>query len=582
MNRFIVPTLKYILTAFIVWGGLTIPAYAADQCTTSPMYQPQNTQNGGVINTMVDLVEKKSMKLTEKLYEAFVKDSGYTAIFYALLTLYIIIYGVMIMFNMASTQPYEVMKKIIKIAILSMFISPTSWDFFNTNVVAATWGTMNELISLFGQIATGDNWASPDGTIAKTPLLLVNAAFQMVFSLKFFVMILSTTFTSIAGPVFAFMLVLCGIGIIRSVIGAVVTYFKVMIALSFLLGMAPLFIPFALFAETKKIFQGWLQQVIGLVLQPIMLFAFLSFFLVMIANTINALLGQSDYCWVATDFVNGAPQQLPFFRPQVGGQTGLGEGRSDGWFTTLPINTNDIIMLLVLSELAWRYSKYVADVAKDFGGGALNLATTGGDMKNMFGGNLAKDNTEDMFKEMKGAAKDSHDKYKESLEGTGSREEALLKRNTALAEGLSGESKGKSSLKALKKDWRNAEIPVQADGASRLSIGGSIVDLFFGKSKEKDEESVDDKIKDLKEKIKNEKDPKKKEALGQQLKAAEKEKKELEQKKKKKEEEEKKKEKQKTDEKNKEEEKRKQEEEKKKKEEGKLPEDRNSDGSPKA
>ena len=564
MSRFILPTLKYILAAFIVWGGLTIPAYAADQCTTSPMYQPQNTQTGGVVNTMVDLVEKKSTQLMKKLYEAFVKDTAYTEIFYALLTLYIIIYGVMIMFNMASTQPYEVMKKIIKIAILSMFISPTSWDFFNTNVVAATWGTMNELISLFGQIATGDNWASPDGTIAKTPLLLVNAAFQMVFSLKFFVMILSTTFTSIAGPVFAFMLVLCGIGIIRSVIGAVVTYFKVMIALSFLLGMAPLFIPFALFAETKKIFQGWLQQVIGLILQPIMLFAFLSFFLVMIANTINALLGQSDYCWVATDFVNGAPQQMPFFRPQVGGQTGLGEGRSDGWFTRLPINTNDIIMLLVLSELAWRYSKYVADIAKDFGGGALNLAATGGDMKNMLGGNLAKDNTEDMFKEMKGAAKDSHDKYRESLKGTGSREEALLDRNMALAEGLSGESKGKSSLSALKENWRNAEIPVQADGASRLSIGGSIVDLFFGKSKEKEEQSPDDKIKDLKEKIKNEKDPEKKAALGKKIKEEQKKKKDSEAKRKQ------------------EEEKKKQEDEQKKKEEGKLPEDKNDDGSSKA
>lgn len=429
------------LMAVMLLGVLLAPALtsAADICTTTPSYQPQNATGGGIVNTFIDLVAKKTMALMEKMYKAFIEDSSYPAIYSAMVMLYVVMYGVMVLFNMTSTQPYEILKRLIKIAIIAMFLSPTGWNTFNVYVVQASWGTMNELLGLFGQIATGSTApVEASQSLSKEPLSIINAVFQMIFSLKFFVMVLSTIFTSMAGPFYAFLLILGAIGIVRAIIGAVATYFKVMITLSFLLGLAPLFIPLALFSETKKIFSGWMQQVVGLILQPIMLFGFLAFFMVMIRSTINALLMQSDYCWVTTDFVQGAPQQMRYWRPQVSGQQGIGEVRTQGWFGALPINVDDIIMFLVLTELTWRYSKYVTDIAKDFGGGALNLVSTGSDVKNFSQENLMKDNTQNTLDNMAEKAKENHADEKKALAGTGSLEEQKLNQREQFAKDYLG------------------------------------------------------------------------------------------------------------------------------------------------
>lgn len=511
------PRLMRLLLVAVLLGALSSNvAQAADMCTGTPMYQPQNVDSGGVINTFATIVEGKVTSLMQSLYNGFINDSGYTAAYYGALLLYVMLYGVMILFNMASLQPYEIMKRLFKIGILGAFVSPGSWGYFNTYVVQAAWGGMNEIMGIFSQIATGAaGGAAPVETFSKDPLMLVNALVQMVFSLKFFVLIVSTIFTGLSGVFYAFLIILAAIGILRAAIGATATYFKVMIALTFLLGIAPIFIPMALFSETKKIFQGWVQQVVGLILQPIMLFGFLAFFMVMIASTINAIMGIADYCWVQNDFVQGLPgTRVSFFSPQIGGQQGTNEVRTEGWFSSLPINVDDVLMLVVLSELAWRYSKYVADIAKDFGSGALDLRTTGGDVRSWskIGGQDVK-NQEIKAKEM--VASDHHKEYRKRLAGTGSQEEADLDRLSNVASAF---TKG-ASLRRVVGEYKGAEPKdkKQAQGKEEdksdtvrrptpgVALAGNIQKLKGQMDEEKDpekKEALENKIKHAEEKLK--------------------------------------------------------------------------------
>jgi type IV secretory pathway VirB6-like protein len=376
----------------------------AQACTTAQNMQPQHatpSSTGGIVNQLSAMVSGKLTLLMQNMYETIIKDSGYQGAYYAAVLLSFTIYGVMILFNLASTKPIEIFKRLVKLSILAMFLNPaTGWVFFQEYFVSFFWGMMNELLAVFNSIAIGSPvTAAPAGQISTAPLGLLNAALQIIFSMKFVIMIITCIFTSSYGLAYAILIMLAVMNIMRCIVGAVATYFKSMIALTFLFGLAPIFIPLVLFAETRKIFQGWLNQVINLTLQPIMLFAFISFFMVMIGTTLMRMMGYADFCWVASDLIQGAPQSARMWAPVTPGASGIPQLLVNTWdnlsgFFRPSVRPLDVVMLLVLSDLAWRYSKYISEIAKDFTGGALNLAVTGGDMRNTGAGKLVQDNSE--------------------------------------------------------------------------------------------------------------------------------------------------------------------------------------------
>ncbi len=63
------------------------------------------------------------------------------------------------------------------------------------------------------------------------------------------------------------------------------TYFESVIAIALLVFLSPLFVPAALFPQTKKYFDGWLSAIFGYILYPVILFAFVALML----NSFDAL-----------------------------------------------------------------------------------------------------------------------------------------------------------------------------------------------------------------------------------------------------------------------------------------------------
>lgn len=72
---------------------------------------------------------------------------------------------------------------------------------------------------------------------------------------------------------------------------AVLTYLTSLIALIFLCMISPLIIPLCLFKSTKQIFEAWLQMVMGFILQPAVLFAYITF----MVHVLEIILGSSLY-----------------------------------------------------------------------------------------------------------------------------------------------------------------------------------------------------------------------------------------------------------------------------------------------
>lgn len=76
------------------------------------------------------------------------------------------------------------------------------------------------------------------------------------------------------------------LGVLRFVFDIVYTYITAMILLGFLLILSPLLIPLALFVWTERYFKKWLDIVFSVMLTPILLFAFLSMFLLIFSPLI--------------------------------------------------------------------------------------------------------------------------------------------------------------------------------------------------------------------------------------------------------------------------------------------------------
>ena len=137
--------------ATVVWG---LPAYAQQ-----PPPLPANciTNTGGfgtggsallaeVLTRIMDVLRATTLGI----YQHVISDPGFRRAVDALVVLYIAIYGIMIMFQMAPAKPGEVITRLVKIGILYTFISPFGgWLFFTQFVFNFFLGGMNELITLF-------------------------------------------------------------------------------------------------------------------------------------------------------------------------------------------------------------------------------------------------------------------------------------------------------------------------------------------------------------------------------------------------------------------------------------------------
>ena len=385
--------LKYfILIVLLACAG---PAYAdgkSDICTDNIEYTEGADKNANILSEVVGMIGTVLNGLLKAFYNNIVMSTEYQVMVYAMIVLTVVIYGVMIMFNMASLKPYIVFTRIAKITLIFALISPAVWGVYNQYVIGFFLGTMNDLISMFTQLASagtingytqyaGYSGGASDSIISEAPLSLVSAVLGMVFTPKFLVLLLGSANTGIFGLIFFFLLLNGALGLCRAGIGAAVTYVKALVGLTFFLGLGPMFIPLIFFAETKKIFQGWLQQVVSLVLQPVMLFAFLAFFLVMINATLISILRQ-DFCWVSTPIVEGLPISISKLTPKSpNASQGATEANTKDNPYIYPLSTFDVFIFLLLVELMWRYSKFVGDTAKDFSSGALNLIVSGGDVR---------------------------------------------------------------------------------------------------------------------------------------------------------------------------------------------------------
>jgi hypothetical protein len=251
---------------------------------------------------------------------------------------------------------------------------------------------MNNLIVLFMNVTTG---MSPSATAvtssALSPITVggLDAPMILFFSHTFSIILLAHLFLGAFGWFFVLVLIWCAFEIIKILFGAIITYIKSVVGLMFLFAIAPIFFCFLFFEQTKRIFMGWLNQVFGFFLQPVLLFAFLGFFMALLVDPTARPMPQGilldvmfpgygtrnvvDFCWVKW-FPLGL-FDIYWWRPvsadYAGGNypQGTWEGPAHGDNGASPTSFSDLLYLLFIIHVGKVVIKFLEHTAHDLSGG---------------------------------------------------------------------------------------------------------------------------------------------------------------------------------------------------------------------
>ncbi len=273
-----------------------------------------------ILTIVVGTIQNLMNGVTQQFYQRLVANGRLADIFNAALALYLTVYGIMIATGMMSVQSGEVMNRLIKIAVVWALINPNggAWNLFSDVFGNFFQAGVMDMVRFFSSVSLGQPYV-PAGTNAPlTPLLgFLNLPFNLIFSMKFMVMLASIPFVGPFGIVMFIVLLTGVIMFFWMVIAALLTFLKGIIGLYIMLGLAPIFISFFLFQRTREMFNAWINQLITFFLQPILVFAFLGFFILMMSSSLHRIVDKTEYCYVSFAKMFGNVWSVMWYRPAV-------------------------------------------------------------------------------------------------------------------------------------------------------------------------------------------------------------------------------------------------------------------------
>ncbi|MGL9725734.1 MAG: type IV secretion system protein [Wolbachia sp.] len=265
----------------------------------------------------------------------------------ALLTLYVIFTVVSYMLGTIQLSKYDFTIKIFKIAFIAFAFSDRSWEFFGTILSGLFIDSSIYLVDSFsGYIGEeGKKFAFLDLTAGvlftgETWLKFLSLMLSGPFGFIAFLMILKATFT-----------------FFKCIVNATFKYVISTILVAFLLSLAPLFIVFILFQQTKGLFDNWIKTLAHISLQPVILFSSLSLLNQLMYSVLYNLTNFSAcyQCLISIKFLSYdmclMKSILPLgYSPSTSVDVALSTGeKSGGHFAALPIDLVQTFIYLIIA-----------------------------------------------------------------------------------------------------------------------------------------------------------------------------------------------------------------------------------------
>ncbi|WP_353284956.1 type IV secretion system protein [Wolbachia endosymbiont (group B) of Falcaria lacertinaria] len=298
------------------------------------------------VNKIFDFITDGSEDGIKIPYEGYRK--GLLQGIRALLILYVIFTVVGYMLGTIQLSKFDFIIRIFKIAFIAFAFSDRSWEFFGTTLSGLfVEGSIYLVDSFSGYIGEGGKkFAFLD--------LTAGVLFTGETWLKFLSLMLSGPFGFIA-----FLAILYATFVfLRCIISATFKYVISTVLVAFLLSLAPLFIVFILFQQTKTLFDNWIKTLAHVSLQPVILFSSLSLLNQLMYSVLYNLTNFSAcyQCLISVNFLSYdlclMKSILPLgYSPGTSVDVAFSTGeRAGGHFAALPIDLIQAFIYLIIAS----------------------------------------------------------------------------------------------------------------------------------------------------------------------------------------------------------------------------------------
>ncbi len=367
---------------------------AADQCTnfSGAMQQAFDTSDPtktGLLTDIYYFIVDVVADATQSMFEAFINNDSYQNAVYGAITLMITLYGVGFLIGVVQPSFQQVLVRLFKIGIIFALISPGGWNFFHMNVVKFFQDGTDDIINGVQEISTGI--VAPAGA---SPFYALDRIAEFVIQPDTIIAIMgSITAGGPFGLPMGGLMILTMAAFIGMLLKALQVYAIAFVARALVLGLAPIFFIFLLFDRTKNMFIAWLNALINLSLRPILLFTFMSFFIVLMEGAAKDVLG-AELCWTKFQNISGSVNSMAFWRyrdknPPHNVITGdmdyqgsleclLSPANSVvGGCQPFPVDILDLLTFLILIYIAKRFTDVVERIASELSNAMVGLDSSG-------------------------------------------------------------------------------------------------------------------------------------------------------------------------------------------------------------
>lgn len=247
---------------------------------------------GKIVNAVRTVLFDEDKGVLKKLYNALIAQSNFISIVRALLALYIASTGLFYIMGLVQMDRNDMFKRLIKASLVLTVISPTSWEFFSVHFFKLF---IDGGIELIARIISG----SMTGVFSASALESNPAIIFSVFDGPFTMLTSSETWTKIGvlaltgvmGFVMAFIVMVSVVYYLIALAKTTLMFLMSSVIIALLLFMAPLFISMMLFRVTYQYFDSWVKFLISFTLQPVMLFACIAIFNILLLICLYTTLG---------------------------------------------------------------------------------------------------------------------------------------------------------------------------------------------------------------------------------------------------------------------------------------------------
>lgn len=272
-------------------------------------YQPPKNPDGttpakiklGTIGYLVMSITDVVRETSQKVFEKITGDNSFKTTVTALMTLFVVIYGITIALGIAQPNAMELVIRIVKMAII--FFLLTSWANFQEIVVSFFESLTNELTTIMTSAVT----SVASGTNTKVTAMDVfnfidEQVLGLLLSVRFATIIGAIMTSGGIGIIIALMLASTVLSYLWTVVISVQIFIMAAIGRALLYAISPIFLIFLLFKQTTPLFDGWLKQLINFSLQPVFLISFMAFFNGVFFNYIDTMFDDNyEVCYDSAD-----------------------------------------------------------------------------------------------------------------------------------------------------------------------------------------------------------------------------------------------------------------------------------------